>query len=414
MMASSNIPQGNGADRPANESLPPEFGYRTREDPPDVLYMTFLVTENCNLNCTYCFEKNKSKKELDPGIAKAAVKKYLQDTDVLDGYFFNAVHIDFSGGEPLLNFELIKEIVSYVHAKRWPKKHSFGIGTNGTILTDEIRQWLLANPCVSVGVSIDGTRESHNLNRSNSYDQVINNLEFFKKNSPDSMVKMTIGPDSIKNMAQGVIHLHNLGVNVAANVIYENVWGDADQKAATLRVFEEELDKLVDYYTDRPELAPPYLVAIPLISLMQPREKKDRYCGSGRSMVTIDAHGTEYPCHRFSPLGSARPDMKPDLKYKGVNPDTCDECPLLTICPCCVGFNYEVYGSADRRTTFHCQFIKLQVLAAAKLLHRRVLDKIKNHPADSCDGEWGAQIKREIEAILFVQEHVTPKSIAAS
>ena len=81
----------------------------------------------------------------------------------------------------MLKFSMIKEIVTWFKTCYWEKRFIFFITTNGTILTDEMKTWLIDNKkWVKVGLSLDGTRTAHNLSRDNSYDQVKPNIDFFK------------------------------------------------------------------------------------------------------------------------------------------------------------------------------------------------------------------------------------------
>src|SRR3990170_5276180 len=87
--------------------------------------LQLIITEDCNLRCRYCFEHTKSKRSMPTDVALAAVDKYLTADDS-----FSGVIIDFTGGEPLLHFELIRSVVEFVHSKQWPKQHHFNIGSH--------------------------------------------------------------------------------------------------------------------------------------------------------------------------------------------------------------------------------------------------------------------------------------------
>jgi radical SAM protein with 4Fe4S-binding SPASM domain len=101
-----------------------------------------------------------------------------------------------------------------------------------------------------------------------------------------------------------------------------------------------------------------------------------RYCGAGHEMIMIDVDGNRYPCHRFSPWVTGR-----SAPAKLVNrqttwgPERCAECQLVTICPTCAGFNWQENGDSGIRTTYHCESIKLEVLASAKLQALRLLQQ---------------------------------------
>jgi sulfatase maturation enzyme AslB (radical SAM superfamily) len=376
------------------------------EPPPKApRLLTLLVTEQCNLNCVYCFEKKKSTRKMPRSVALAAVERHLDSTSDE----FDEVQIDFTGGEPLMNFPLIQEVVEHVHARQWRKRHTFSIGTNGTLITEKVRRWADAHPCVTFAFSFDGVPEAHDQNRSKSYKKVVRNLEFFKR-WPKGKVKMTLVPESLGFLAASVKHVHALGLEVAANVVFEDVWGG--RKLEYLRIFDRQLAELADFYFDNPQLEPPYLVNVPLEGLLFPRKKGDRFCGSGKNMITVDLDGTEYPCHRFLPMASSRPEPKPDLGYHRTRPSRCERCPLVAVCPTCIAYNYECHGCVDHRTTHHCEFIYLQALATAKLQYRKLQHDVAANPPDRCDVPKGAGIKRVIEAIRLLASMPPPGVLA--
>lgn len=363
------------------------------EKPP--LLLSLIVTEKCNLDCVYCFVVDKSDREMSEEIAFETVERYLNSTSPE----FDYVQIDFTGGEPLLCFPLISRVVEHVISGKWLKRFSFSIGTNGTLITPKIRKWADNYPCVTFALSFDGLQEAHDRNRSNSYKTVMSNIDFFKK-WPDAKVKMTIGPDNVDKIAASVKHIHELGLDVAANVVFEDMWGD--RKNEYLKIFDEQLLELIEFYGQNLDLNPPYLLNVPLEAVLFPRKKSHRFCGSGRNMVAVDVEGNEYPCHRFLPMSSSNPKRDPDLKFKKVKPEKCDACVLLSVCPSCLGYNYECHSNVDHRTTYHCEFIMLQAMATAKLEYLRLMTEVRKNPPGICDRETGSRIRRKIESIRLL------------
>ena len=111
------------------------------------------ITERCNLNCVYCYEKHKSAAEMSTTTAKCIVDSELSRTDEID-----QLNFEFFGGEPFLNFPLIKKISEYI----WSKKVSVGVSiaavTNGTAFTNEVKRWLFDHKNqFDLGLSIDST-----------------------------------------------------------------------------------------------------------------------------------------------------------------------------------------------------------------------------------------------------------------
>jgi radical SAM protein with 4Fe4S-binding SPASM domain len=251
------------------------------------------------------------------------------------------------------------------------------ISTNGTLLDDDMRNWLHKyKKTVIVAFSIDGTAESHNLSRNNSFYLVIKNIPFFLENWPNQPAKMTVGAENIPYVAESVISLENLGVIFTANVVLENIWGNEDNKKKLLHTYAEQLDILVDFYSKNPQLIPvfPMLRSFPLYMGL-PDEKWnalpviERYCGAGHEMRVVDIDGQIYPCHRFLPWVTNRFTPIPENVncQKVWEPAECKNCKVFSSCPTCAGFNWEINGNTGNRTTFHCESFKLELKASAKL-----------------------------------------------
>ncbi|MBU2700443.1 uncharacterized protein Ga0466249_001535 [Sporomusaceae bacterium BoRhaA] len=157
------------------------------------------ITERCNLRCSYCIYSGKykgkrvhSERDMDFETAKVVLDKFLRNAA-------DEVVISFYGGEPLLNFELIKRIVKYVEGS-YKKNISWNMTTNGTLLTLPICDFLYKKN-FSFAVSLDGPQTIHDRyrklsNGEGSYDTIVANLrylqwldeDFYRKNISFSIV----------------------------------------------------------------------------------------------------------------------------------------------------------------------------------------------------------------------------------
>jgi uncharacterized protein len=372
-----------------------------------VRFISLVVTSDCNLCCKYCYEKHelRDKKIMNPTLAKEIICNYMQE-EVTD-----FVEIDFFGGEPLLAFDFIREVVDWFHTCSWNKKHHFLIGTNGTILNEDIKDWLYKNRrCVTVGLSLDGTKTAHDICRSNSYDSVYKNLPFFKKYWYHQPAKMTICTDTIPYTCDSVIELEEMDLLFTANLAFENAWGDEQNKSSLLEIYEDQLSRLVDFYSERTDLYPvgplltsvPDYLGIPGINEMKKKEIK-RYCGAGHEMLVIDTDGSIYPCHRFIPWITGKPAPKEKVNCQTVwNPVKCAECKLIHSCPTCAGFNWEINGDTGIRTTFHCESFKLEVMASCMIEWKRMQKKLDD--VNTMTIEEKIQIKRYLDAVSELLE----------
>lgn len=145
--------------------------------------LVLQVTQNCNMRCRYCIysgsgtlSRKHEKKIMNWEIAKQAIDFFAKHS-----YLSKRVEIGFYGGEPLLQFDLIKKCIAYCEDKFYNKEIMYSITTNGTIMTDEIID-LFSKYNVHVMVSVDGPKDIHDLNRrlastgKGTFDIVNNNL----------------------------------------------------------------------------------------------------------------------------------------------------------------------------------------------------------------------------------------------
>jgi sulfatase maturation enzyme AslB (radical SAM superfamily) len=283
----------------------------------------------------------------------------------------SACQVHLVSGEPFIFFDEIKELIEYsiFNANNWHTKFHFLIGTNLTLLSLDIKRWLKKNRLwVVLVTSLDGTRDAHNHYRCDSYDTVIKNLVFYKRVYPDQGYKMTIGPDTISSVYDSILNIESLGLCPSANVVFETIWGELDNKKECLREFSHQLELLVEHYVHNLNLKIPNLLSLPIhkLLILSPSDEDCRWCGSGLHMRAYDTDGRELTCHRFSCFCSNK--IYEGSKSIGPRMSTeCDQCMYITACTTCRGYNWQVYGNPDSRTNYHCEFIKLQMLATAKL-----------------------------------------------
>ena len=183
--------------------------------------LTLQVTQNCNLRCSYCIysydsnhdQRSHSQKSMTLQTAKKAVDFYYDHS--VDSS--NAA-ISFYGGEPLLQFPLIKEIVAYAEALFSGKNIVFSITTNATLLTEEIARFLCEHN-FHILLSIDGPKAIHDKNRKTvdghgSFEKVIQGLKIIRNTYPESMlsdimVSMVISPQESYRSYKELFQSHN-------------------------------------------------------------------------------------------------------------------------------------------------------------------------------------------------------------
>lgn len=347
--------------------------------------VVLVITENCNLKCSYCYEAAHSRRSMPLDIARQALDRHLNEGD------FDEVEVDFHGGEPFLNFELMKQLSEWTWARTWSRPLIFFATTNGTLVHGEIQTWLTQNArrfwC---GLSLDGTPEMHNRNRSNSSSRI--DVDFFLKTWPHQPVKMTVSPTTLSSLAEGVIYLHERGFSLNCNLAAGLNW---EAVPAALEKFSEQLRLLVNYYLDHPKIAPCNLLDIPLRRLafaeqeMAPGfEPAPRWCGIGRNMVAVDVEGGDYPCQVLLPFAgapSAAPPRRAFDPCDALRDPRCGGCRLEPLCPTCYASNHNVRGNLARRDATECQFFGLRARASAYMLGEMLTSEVAFSALDGLD-----------------------------
>ena len=195
--------------------------------------VTLNVTNNCNLDCVYCFEKEKTPAMMPPEIAIEAIDKMYNKLEGREAFTIN-----FFGGEPLLNWKTIKAVIDHCNEKNYVVR--YGITTNLTILTDEMLDYF-DDVNMPLLVSIDGIKEVHDRNRCNSYDRVIANFKKLIDRGLGQYIetRFTIMPHDIKYTLQGMKELFDLGINNFCPMpVTDTEWDD------------ESLDECRKFYKD--------------------------------------------------------------------------------------------------------------------------------------------------------------------
>lgn len=152
--------------------------------------ITLQVTQQCNLKCNYCpysgsyYNREHSNRHISFETAKQAIDFYIAHS-----FDIPVAHIGFYGGEPLIEYDLIRKIVEYCREKCFGKKIMYFMTTNATLLTEEVIDFLMENE-FNLSISLDGPRNYHDRNRhriddSGSFDIVMQNIERLYKRYPE-------------------------------------------------------------------------------------------------------------------------------------------------------------------------------------------------------------------------------------
>ena len=337
------------------------------------------LTHECNLSCRYCYEVNKSRSVMPVSVARNTIEKHFKNSEA-----FDEIEISFHGGEPLLQFDTIRSLCEWMWSQSWSKPFIIYATTNGTLAHGEIQNWAARNKDrFCLGLSLDGTEEMHNTNRSNSFNRI--DLKFFQKTWPEQAVKMTVSDLTLPNVAEGIIYLHQLGFKIEGGFAYGLDWSSKK----TLEILAAQLEKLADYYLLNPAITPCSFINMELsvVGMMGSPEGEDlamseerhskKWCGIGTELFAVDVDGTEYPCHLFLPFASGRKTpafANFDFSDLGQLLDTrCEDCVIHPICPTCYASNLLETGSPATRNSSFCTLHKLRALASSNMQARMIL-----------------------------------------
>ena len=359
--------------------------------------ITFIVTKDCQLACKYCYLVGKNEKErMSWETAKAAID-YILDHERDEVFNTESVIFDFIGGEPFLEIELIDRICDYLKVEmfrrghHWFNSYRFSFSTNGINYdSQQVQRFIKKNiEHLSIGITIDGTRRKHDLNRvwkhqageaeRGSYDDVVRNIPLWLAQFPNGSTKVTISSADIPYICESVLHLYSLGIKeVNINCVFEDVWHEGDDV-----LLEQQLTRLADaiidggYYSE-------YVCSFFSENIgkpLDPVNDNQNWCGAGR-MLSIDAAGNFYPCTRFAQyslrskrawfIGNVRDGidknrLRPFLTLDRLtqSPQQCIDCEVASGCAWCQGENYDAADTPTvfQRATAICKMHKARVRA---------------------------------------------------
>jgi uncharacterized protein len=259
-----------------------------------VSYSALCLTHNCNLRCRYCYAGDKVNRRMSSETARAAL-------DFLAGQSESTSVVTFFGGEPLLEFDLIRECVEYGRRK-FDRRIEYRMSTNGTLLSPEILSFLKENRVYFV-LSIDGHREQHDRARfyadgRGSHDKIVKNLKEILSFNPYTFAVSVIVPETVEFMAKGVKYLFDQGFRYVLQTLdYSAPW-DKEQ----LKTMKKQYDNLATFYYEsivegKKIFYSPFDERIKTHA--QKRYGRGDLCDLANSQIAIAPSGRIYPCVQF-------------------------------------------------------------------------------------------------------------------
>jgi radical SAM domain protein len=331
-----------------------------------------LLTNDCNLACSYCFESNKGKDYMPKEMALDILKATYNVVDPMAGIFT----LNMFGGEPLMNWETFKAVCDYVLENNL--KIRITATTNLTLLTDEMIDYI-DELSIPILVSVDGIKEVHDKHRCNSFDKVIENMKKLIDRDLGYLIeaRMTVAPDTAKYMYESVKMLVDLGINNIANVPAS----DLDWDAQSIQDYKDNYEKILDMYIDilndetNKRNISLYKVDQALNLALEPIKEDTSMCNIGNPRwVIVDWKGDIWPCpdypttdnvdliagkigNFYTGVDETKVDPKPMVATYEL--ERCKGCEAISICKSgCPYENYTKNGKFNEPTIGYCTLQK--------------------------------------------------------
>lgn len=383
--------------------------YRKTSNPINYLCpsVTLQVTDDCCCNCTYCYQGNKNKHYMTPKTAIQIID-YLfnlyekDDPNNLINRNTVGITLEFIGGEPLMNIEAIDAACTHFlnyclkHNHPWLRTFRLSMISNGKYYFDPKVQSFLNrfNGFLSFGITLDGPEDIHDRCRryfdgTGNFKDAYAALKYHNEHFDQiRTTKATIAPQNLLEINKLVDFFVNEAgaTDIFMNPVFEAQW--TDQEAS---IYYQELKKMSDKLLKINQQDKSIINSIFEESIGQLLENNEtaNWCGGTGAMLSFDYQGKIYPCIRYmeSSLGK---DQKPiiigsiypkdntkdnkkiyhenlttlkSITRQSQSTQECLNCPIASGCAWCSGWNYQLYGTANKRCTYICPMHKARVLA---------------------------------------------------
>ena len=266
------------------------------------------IAHTCNLNCSYCFA-SQGKYHGDRAVMSFEVGKRALDFLVENSGTRHNLEVDFFGGEPLMNFQVVKDLVAYARSieKEKGKNFRFTLTTNGVLVDDDVIDF--ANrECSNVVLSLDGRKEIHDRFRvdyagNGSWDKIVPKFQKFveARGGKEYYMRGTFthaNPDFLNDIKE----MLDLGFNELS--MEPVVCAKDDPSALTdedMKIVMEQYEELASLMLQRDKEGRPFTFYHYMIDLTGGPciYKRISGCGSGTEYMAVTPWGDLYPCHQF-------------------------------------------------------------------------------------------------------------------
>lgn len=275
----------------------------------EIKAMCLHICHDCNLKCGYCFGNegtyNTNRDYMSEEVGRAAIDFLISNSGSR-----HSLEVDFFGGEPLMNMDVVKSIISYAEERAllYDKEFSFTITTNAILLNDENIDYL-NQKMNNVVISIDGRKDIHNevrrtRNNKDCYDIIVNNSKRFRERRGDKQYYIrgtftSLNPDFVED----VLYINDIGfdqISIEPVVLPDN--HPLALRADQMDIIKRNYELLADEYLERRKNSGKWFNFFHFMIDLDNGPcitKRLTGCGSGCEYLAISPIGDIYPCHQF-------------------------------------------------------------------------------------------------------------------
>ena len=343
------------------------------------------IAHDCNLACRYCFAEE-GENHGRRALMSCEVGKKALDFLIANSGNRRNLEVDFFGGEPLMNWDVVKQLVEYGRSKEeeYNKKFRFTLTTNGVLLNDEVMEFC-NREMGNVVLSLDGRPEVNDKmrpfrNGKGSYELIVPKFQKFadSRNQNNYYVRGTFTRENL-DFSQDVIHFADLGFK---QMSIEPVVASPEEPYAIreedLPKIMEEYDKLAVEYIKRQKEGRGFNFFHFMLDLNQGPcvAKRLSGCGSGTEYLAVTPWGDLYPCHQFVGEekfllgnvddGITNTEVRDEFKLCNVYAkDKCRDCFARFYCSGgCAANSYNFHGSILDAYDIGCEMQKKRIECA--------------------------------------------------
>jgi uncharacterized protein len=319
------------------------------------------ITDKCNFGCSYCYHQ-KENTHIDEEVKRKSIEIIKKE----------GLIVTFFGGEPLVNFEGIVDVITNVNKNKWSV-------TSNLSLLDKNKKDFFINNNGKIHCSIDGTEKVHNLTRkykngNGTYKDVVKKIPLALEINPNDTARMTVIPEAAKYVYESVVSLHKLGFKTVAPMpVLEANWCESD-----FVDYDKSLQRLAEYNIEHP-----MFVIKPFYDVITRGFNFSKFnyhrCGAGYVTFAVSTDGNITPCHRFSirnnevfkdyvfgNILTGGVETKKVKKYRKhfslnkIEQQECERCPHVLYCDRgCPNVSVLLHGVPNRIIPTQCQYVDI-------------------------------------------------------